>query len=586
MIPDYLAPTQLAVTPTRINSVLLLGNCMFDLWIETITARHPEIQFRHSIFDYAESMTATDTDYDLRIIQLPLRIIYPEMVTMQNRYGDLPAYEAAFRQAISRMRALMGLIRNVSPDRPTFFLNYLYPQQNAIGRLLPRYDLRNPTFFIQRLNRELYDLVADFPGGHVLDLEQVAGTFGRRFVQDDAVWLFSHAGTISDDDWHQDGERLETEAPYSQRYPVDVSQFILAAWGEAGAMLRTLRGTDRIKMICIDLDDTLWRGVLAEQPEIDHRATEGWPIGFAEALLICKQRGIILAIASKNDEAQAAAIMERAFQGRMTMADFAIRKINWHPKPQNVAEAIKAANVLPSAVVYIDDNPVERAAVKALLPTVRLLGAPHLDWRRILLWSPETQVSKISEESASRTQMVQAQVQRDQDLATHSYADFLADLGLKVELGRVTSTADPQFSRALELINKTNQFNTTGDRWTEGAVERFFSSGGQWRIFRASDRYTAYGLVGVVVQQDNCILQFVMSCRVFGLQIERAVLSALRESEPTLNRARLIETPKNGPCREIYQQAGWKRAREDEWLAGSPQTVPAHVTLLTDVSGI
>lgn len=557
---------------------------MFDLWIEAIKPQYPEIQFRHSIFDYAEAVTSAENQYDLRLVQLPLRIIYPEVVTMRNRYDDLAAYEAAFQQATSRMRALLGLIREANSDCPTFFLNYLFPQQSAIGRLLPRYDLRNPTFFIQRLNRELHDLVADFPGGQILDLEQVAGTFGRRFMQDDAVWLFSHAGTISDDDWHQDGERLETEAPYSHRYPTDVPGFIRAAWAEAVAMLRTLRGTDRVKMICIDLDDTLWRGVLAEQDEIDHRATEGWPIGFAEALLICKQRGIILAIVSKNDEAQAAAIMDRAFQGRMTMDDFAIRQINWKPKSQNLAEAITAANVLPSSVLYIDDNPVERAAVKALLPEVRLLGAPHLDWRRTLLWSPETQVPEISQESARRSEMVLAQGRRAKDLAATSYAEFLAQLGLKLELGRIASTADAQFARALELINKTNQFNTNGDRWTEGSAEHFFASGGQWSVFRASDRYTAYGLVGVVVQQAGCIKQFVMSCRVFGLQIERAVLSALQASEPGLDRAILIETPKNGPCREIYQQAGWQRNGEREWLAGVPQAMPAHVTLLTGAS--
>jgi len=241
--------------------------------------------------------------------------------------------------------------------------------------------------------------------------------------------------------------------------------------------------------------------------------------------------------------------------------------------------------VLPEAVVYIDDNPAERAAVKALLPEVRMLGAPHLDWRRILLWSPETQVAEITSESANRSDMVRAQVEREQDREGMTYADFLAELDLQVELGPITSTEDPQFARALELINKTNQFNTTGERWTESQAESFLAAGGRWWVFRVRDRYTAYGLVGVVAQKGSRIEQFVMSCRVFGLQVERAVLAALREFEPRIAEARLIETPKNGPCREVYAQAGWTRDGEI-WMAGPAQSRPTHVTIkaLDDVN--
>ena len=585
MIPNYLAPTELAVTPTNVRKVLLLGNCLFNPWVDYLAAEHPEIEVRHSIFDYAETVTSDGQDYDMRLVQLPLRTLYPELAVMQNRYDDLDSYDRALRRAYHWIGALIDLIGPQSADQPTFFLNFLHPQQSALGRFISRYDARSPTFFIQRLNRMLHDRVANFKGGFVLDIEQVAATFGRHLVQDDAFWVFSHAGTITDYDFEQDVGRLEPEAPLSERYPRDVTGFVRAAWGEAVAMLRTLQGIDRVKMICVDLDDTLWRGVLADAEDFDHHATEGAPLGFAEALMICRQRGIILAIVSKNDEARAAEILERAFKGRVRLDDFAIRKINWNPKPQNVAEAIREANVLPEAVVYIDDNPAERAAVKALLPEVRMLGAPHLDWRRILLWSPETQVAEITSESANRSDMVRAQVEREHDREGMTYADFLAELVLQVELGPITSTEDPQFARALELINKTNQFNTTGERWTESQAESFLAAGGRWWVFRVRDRYTAYGLVGVVAQKGSRIEQFVMSCRVFGLQVERAVLAALREFEPRIAEARLIETPKNGPCREVYAQAGWTRDGEI-WMAGPAQSRPTHVTIkaLDDVN--
>jgi FkbH-like protein len=440
---------------------------MLNSWEYAIQADYPEAEVRYSTFDYADTVYSDQEDYDLRIVQLPLRYIYPEIVVMQNRFDDLAAYERELTNSFDRLRGVMSLLRNPRVDQPTFFLNYFYPQHNALGRLMPRYDPRSPTFFIQRLNRHLYDLVADFPGGHVLDIEQIASAFGRHRLQDDAFATFSHASITSDYDYYFDVNRLEAEEPLSKRYPHDPAGFIRVAWTEALAMLRTLRGTDRVKLICVDLDDTLWRGVLAEADDVDVSATEGWPLAFAEALMICKQRGIILAIISKNDEARVAEILPRVFHTRVRLEDFAIRKINWDPKPQNVAAAIREANVLPDSVVYIDDNPVERAAVKALLPEVRTLGAPHLDWRRILLWSPETQLAEISSESAQRSEMVRAQVEREQDRKAMSYADFLAELELRVELGQIASTADPHFARALELINKTNQFNTTGERWTE-----------------------------------------------------------------------------------------------------------------------
>ena len=585
MNPDYLAPTQLAVSPTPIHKALFLGNCMLDPWADLIRAEHPEIQIRRSIFDYADTIYSDGEDYDLRLIQLPLRTIYPEIAVMQGSLADAEAAERQMRASLHRMRGLMEIFREPRPDQPTFFLNYLYPQQSAVGRLLPRYDARNPTYVIQRLNRQLYDLVAEFPGGHVLDIEQIAATFGRHLLQDDAVWTFSHAGLIFDYDWHYDGARLEPLPPLSELRAQDTAGFIRAAWSEAVAMVRTLRGIDRVKMICVDLDDTLWRGVLAEADDVDHSAVEGWPLGFAEALMICKQRGIILAIVSKNDEARAAEILKQVFHNRVRIDDFAIRKINWDPKPQNVAAAIREANVLPDSVVYIDDNPVERAAVKALLPEVRMLGAPHLDWRRILLWSPETQVPEISTESANRSEMVRAQVEREQDRETMTYADFLAELDLQVEFEAIVSTGDARFARALELINKTNQFNTTGERWTESGAADFFDNGGRWWAFRVQDRYTAYGLVGLLLLQGEQIEQFVMSCRVFGLQVERAVLTALRKLEPRIAYARLVETSKNGPCREVYAQAGWTR-NGDIWAAGPVQPLPNHVAMILPESDV
>jgi FkbH-like protein len=574
-VKDYLFPKQLSVTDMPVGSVQLIGNCVFDGWLGMFAQRHPEMKVDHVLVEYLDEAGGA-ADYDLRLVQIPLRILYPEYYTMQIAYDDVAGHERAFAEAVRTMRKRIALVPGGDPDRPTFFLNYAFPQRTAMGRLMPRYDLRNPIFFIQRLNRELSDLVDQYPGGHILDIEQISASFGRRFVQDDAFWSFSHGGFISDFDALMDGERLEAETPLSQRYRLDVQGVIGEMWDEAVAMLRTLRGIDRVKMVCVDLDDTLWRGVLAERDDVDYTVIEGWPLGLAEALIILRNRGILLGIISKNDEATALDLIRQAFWGRLKPEDFAVRKINWRSKADNLREAIAEVNILPDAVVYIDDNPVERARIEEAFPEVRTLGAPHLDWRRILLWSAETQVPAISEESARRTEMVQAQLRRERERSETREEDFLSGLNVRIRLGSIDDVGSPYFARALELINKTNQFNTTGVRWIETEAAAYFATGGRWWIFFVEDRFTAYGLVGVVVQSGLNIDQFVMSCRVFGLGVEQSALNAIRAREPMIATATLVETPRNGPCRLVYRSAGWVMG-DDGWRPAWPPGPHANV---------
>src|ERR1700678_1305369 len=147
---------------------------------------------------------------------------------------------------------------------------------------------------------------------------------------------------------------------------------------------------------------------IAAEDDIREDPVEGWPLGVIEALQFLKKRGVLLAIVSRNDEARIVQVWDSIMPGRLRLDDFAIRKINWRPKVENLEDIIREVNILPRGVVFIDDNPVERAGVKAALPEVRVLGAHPYLIRRILLWAPEMQVGVVTEESARRTEMVQA----------------------------------------------------------------------------------------------------------------------------------------------------------------------------------
>jgi predicted enzyme involved in methoxymalonyl-ACP biosynthesis len=213
-------------------------------------------------------------------------------------------------------------------------------------------------------------------------------------------------------------------------------------------------------------------------------------------------------------------------------------------------------------------------------------------WRRILLWSAETQVSSITAESAARTEMVHAQVAgQNRDVFEHGLAaiakarsidrerkrqrqqmsrqDFLASLSLAVNLIEITHVDHPRFPRVLDLINRTNQFNTTGKRWTKQECMPAVATGTRFIAFEVEDRFTEYGLVGVVVVRKSEVLQFVMSCRVVGMEVEIAALSeilrAIHEGGFGSTRANLQETDMNLLCRDLYERCGFNRLG-DQWI--------------------
>jgi FkbH-like protein len=204
---------------------------------------------------------------------------------------------------------------------------------------------------------------------------------------------------------------------------------------------------------------------------------EGWPLGIAEAIGHLKRRGVLVAIISKNDESKVEQLWKARFGRRLLLEDFVSRKINWRTKVENLEEILQETNLLPGNVLFVDDNPVERASIQAAFPAVRAIGPEPLLWRRILLWSPETQVASISAESTARTAMVQAQVERETQRKHMSREEFLASLNVQLDLLEITTTEHPRFKRALELINKSNQYNTTGIRWSEQQCQAAFAEG-------------------------------------------------------------------------------------------------------------
>jgi FkbH-like protein len=442
-----------------------------------------------------------------------------------------------------------------------------------MGKLLPRDDPRNLVFIVESLNHHLVTLIGSTQNAYYLDIDQIASGIGKQFIQDDVINAISHGGFLSNFDFSRDQDRIEPPKPLGHYFDIRAGVFRASIWAELQAMFRTVQQADQVKLVIVDLDDTLWRGIIAEEGDRSDDTIEGWPMGIIEALQFLRKRGVLLGIISKNDESRIEALWDGIFRGRLRLDEFVVRKINWRPKAENLEEILEEVNLLSRSVVFVDDNPVERAGIAAAFPDVRVLGSELYQLRRILMWAPETQVSFVSDESGRRTRMVEGQVARERERKRIPREEFLEGLAIKVRMFNVLDEDRASAARAVELLNKTNQFNTTGRRWKAEDLQGLCGTDGSVIGFEVQDRFTDYGMVGVIVLRHSSVRsdieQVVMSCRVFGLDVELAVLTELINLMQRSNEHRLTgvvqKRSENQPCWDLFQRLGFVETNDEIW---------------------
>ncbi len=585
--PLYRTPVDLRLTPDGPLRFLVVGACLAQPFPEVASMINPDFKgdfiLLNNFDDFPDIPPEKASQYDFQIIHLPLKSI------LGNAYFRLPddvkSHEEYLAQTQDYLARYLANVMKLNTEHKlsTFVLGFMVPQQNPLGRLQPRYDIRNIQHFMERLNMFLASEVAARENAYFVDVDQISSGIGKKTVQDDGVWSFTHGTTLSDGDNDHDLNRLEPPPPMQHHYSASWIEFFHAMLHEIFAMHRTLKREDTVKLVAVDLDDTIWRGVAADGTL---GTIEGWPLGFMETLLYLKKRGILLAIVSKNDEHFIRERWNDIVQGQIAFSDFAIHKINFRSKVENLAEILREVNLLPKNVVMVDDNPAERASIQAGLPGVRVLGSHLYYLKRVLLWAPETQQPVITHESSRKTEMVQAQLERESVRRTLSHEEFLQSLRLHVEVSILRDTGDVHISRAIELFNKTNQFNTTGERYTLEQFHKKFAAGERLYVLQAEDRFTQYGLIGAVWGNRNRVTHMVMSCRALGLNIEDSFLAYLAnhlvtENELTMNGV-LRHTEVNIPCRKLFADNGFTRSTFDTSIwsrsLAIPLPFPAHIS--------
>jgi len=389
---------------------------------------------------------------------------------------------------------------------------------------------------------------------------------------------------------------------YLAKVPFAAGVFRAAAV-DVQSMLRGLLGQAR-KLIILDLDDTLWGGTVGdvgwESLRLGGHDAEGEALlDFQKGLKALEKHGIMLGIVSKNDESVAREAIQNHPGMILRETDFVGWRINWQDKVQNIQELTQELNVGLQSVVFIDDSPVERARVREALPDVLVPEWPEnkMLYPRTLMSLGCFDTGDQSAEDASRTRMYIEERQREAARTSAvSMDDWLAALQLKIA---AEPFAHANAQRTVQLLNKTNQVNLRTRRMSESELASWAAQDGHelW-VFSVSDRFGSYGLTGIVSlaveAQRADIVDFVLSCRAMGRQVEETMLHVLVERARVLG-VRAIDaayqpTARNAPCLRFFQQSGWQASGNDghcfSWQIADRYALPSHVDLeLPDGTG-
>lgn len=420
---------------------------------------------------------------------------------------------------------------------------------------------------IRGLNQRAARALDDLTGVHYIDYEEI----GR-------LYPVEH--------WdNPQGEQLG-RIPYTDLY--------FAALGTALVRLSLVLATPPFKVIALDCDNTLWRGICGEDGPDGVVLDEGRR-KLQEFMLEQREAGMLLAMASKNNERD---VMETfAYHRSMPLQPdrFAAWRINWDSKPENLSALSEELGLGLDSFLFVDDNPKECGEVEDTLPEVVCLTLPARESEipRFLrhVWAFDHPV--VTEEDRQRnTYYSQA---RQFGTAVHGSSDlkhFYETLQLRVTVAPLTPD---RLQRAAQLTQRTNQFNTTTVRRTEAEIAARMQSGHPVLVVEASDRFGDYGVIGLVIAEERgaefSIDNFLLSCRALGRGVEHRVLRELGSlaAQRGLNTVvvPLVVTARNQPARQFLESTGgrWRAGSEYrfpvEALAGL-EFVPAAGTLRTE----
>ena len=415
------------------------------------------------------------------------------------------------------------------------------------ARWLTYADLAHPQSLKARetvLNQRLVALAHRNPNMLLFDLEAIVRRHGEVSLFTAAFW---YAGRI--------------------RY----TSLMFRELGAAVRQALDAYGNKAKKVLVLDLDNTLWGGIVGETGAHDIVLSEDGAgrcyRDFQRALKALARTGVLLAICSKNNPGDVDEVFERNPMMILRREDFAAIRVDWQPKPENIADIARSLDLGLDSFVFIDDNPVERSLMAGMVPEVTVPAFPAKP-EELPGWFRHTVVPRhfgkyvISEEDGNKTAQYRANEVRHGLAARLDLDTFLAELGIECTL-HVDSP--DHIARAAQMTQKTNQFNLTTRRYQIPDIRRFVESNDHSVILLDyKDRFGSEGAVGLAIVDllDGRLDTFLMSCRVIGRRVEDRLLDkaadVLRARGQEKMVGELVPTRRNGLVSSFYEDHGFR----------------------------
>lgn len=479
----------------------------------------------------------------------PKKILGDEPADITFIFFDVHNYgESAFKSDPNHFEEILSdLARYAAIDsQPIVVSTFPSPYRGIYGNLFTESPLHKQ---VEKANTELKKLAEEIPNLYLWD--------ANRLLH-----------------WHGESRARDFRGLYAFDMPFN-NDFLTLAAEEWLGFIRARLGLTK-KCLVLDLDNTLWGGVVGEVGPNGISLGPDYPgsafLGFQKSILELYERGVILALNSRNNPADVEEVFKTNPNMVLKMEHFSAIRINWEDKATNISSIAEELNIGTDSMVFVDDDRMNRDLVRTMLPEVAVpeFSIPAEDYAHTLFsFTYFYQFSLTSEDRKKGKMYAEEKQRKDVEKSAQNLEEYIAALNIQAKMHLNSTTLLPRTS---QLTLKTNQCNLTTKRYTEKEISDLMNQGGLVYAVDVTDKFGDYGTTAVIIatKQGNTahLDSFLMSCRIMGRGVEYALFHFLAKelSEMGINTltAEFIPTAKNDPSKDFLSSAGFKETSRNE----------------------
>ena len=515
----------------------------------------PYNNIEQEIIDNNSGLYASNPD--IVVIHIGIEDISQNVLTRFYSYSS-DEIKNVTSSIVSRYKEMIRAFRKKS-NAQIIIVDFAYIQNESFG-FSGSPLAHSLSAYIQNINDQLWSICNQITSCHVIKYQQVFMEQGLNNCIDYKLYFLARI-------------------PFGVKAQIEIGKVIA----------RTIAAiyTTPCKCLVLDLDNTLWGGVLGEDGIAGIKLSDDYPgnvyKSFQRTILGLRDQGALLAIASKNNINDALDVMEKHTDCLIKKKHISSIQINWKDKATNLYKIARELNIGLNSIAFFDDNPVEREWIIEQVPDVRVINVPEnpMFYSRALLNSRLFDKVNMTSEDTSRAEMYKHEKRRSEfHIKSKSVDDFLRGLKMSAKIGLVE---DITLSRVEQLINKTNQYNLTCRRYTAEEIKDIISSGGVAIWISVKDKFGDSGIVGTAIakKQNNnewIIDTFLLSCRVIGRKLESILLYYLcklvKGKKGVILYGEYIPTSKNNLINDFFIKFNFNEVinKENYWSCNLRET--------------